>query len=300
MAVVNLSVVLYVLRACSLARAVIAMLFFIAANNVASAYAEPAHAKPMQVRITGNINPAVQGPEIFFEKLLNIALEKTRSTDGDFVVLHTTHGGGIARDRAMVIAGAGIDVMWGSVTKERERQMRLVPVDLLKGLNNYRVLLINKDAQSKFSRVKSLDDLREFVVGTGEHWTDGEIFKNNGFTVSATSSYGGLFKMLAARRFNFISRGLYEINNDSREYKALGLAPEQSLLIKYDVPMRYSFFVNKNNGVLGDRLERGLKMAIEDGSFDRLFYDYPAFKAGMELLKDSQRTVITLRNTSIE
>ena len=258
------------------------------------------NADPLQVRITGNINPVNQGPEIFFEKLLNVALEKTRLTDGDYVVSHTTHGGGIARDRAMVIAGAGIDVMWGSVTKERQSQMRLVPVDLLKGLNNYRVLLINKDAQSKFSRVKNLEDLRQFTVGSGEHWTDGEIFRNNGFVVSATSSYSGLFKMLAARRFNFISRGLYEINNDSKEYKALGLAPEESLLIKYEMQIRYCFFVNKNNGVLGDRLERGLKMALADGTFDRLFYDYPAFKAGEELLKNSHRTLIKLDNSKVD
>jgi hypothetical protein len=280
---------LCLLRACTCFTVVFASFFVTTVN-----------ADLLQVRVTGNINPANQGPEIFFEKLLNAALEKTRDTDGDFVLLHTTHSGGIARDRAMVIAGAGIDVMWGSVTRERESQMRLVPVDLLKGLNNYRVLLINKDAQSKFSRVKSLDELRQFTVGSGEHWTDGKIFENNGFTVSATSSYSGLFKMLAARRFNFISRGLYEINNDSKEYKSLGLAPETSLLIKYDVSIRYCFFVNKNNIRLSDRLERGLKMAIADGTFDRLFYDYPAFKAGEELLKSSHRTVITLKNTSAD
>ncbi|RYY74716.1 MAG: hypothetical protein EOO52_10280 [Gammaproteobacteria bacterium] len=271
---------------------ILAMLFMANLMVIANVNADP-----LQVRITGNPNPVSVGPEVFFEKLLVLALEKTRVSHGDFVVAHTMHGGGIARDRAMVIAGAGIDVMWGSVTTERERQMRLIPIDLLKGLNNYRVLLINEDAQPKFSKVKNLDDLRKFTVGSGEHWTDGDIFRNNGFAVSATSSYGGLFKMLAARRFNFISRGLYEINNDSSEYKALGLAPEESLLIKYDVPIRYCFFVNKDNQALGDRLEVGLRMAIEDGSFDRLFYDYPAFKAGEELLKNSHRTLIQLKNT---
>ena len=258
------------------------------------------HAETLRVSVTGNANVVNQGPEIFYEKLLIAALEKTRDTDGDFVLSHNVHGGGIARDRAMLIAGAGIDVMWGSVTKEREQQMRLVPVDLLKNLNNYRVLLINKDAQPKFSQVKTLDDLRKFTVGSGEHWTDGEIFKDNGFTVLATSSYSGLFKMLAARRFNFISRGLYEIDNDTKEYKALGLIQEESLLVKYDVPIRYSFFVNKNNAALGDRLERGIKIAIEDGSFDRLFYQYPAFKAGEELLKNSHRTILVIKNTKID
>ena len=267
---------------------------------VAFAFIASANAEPLRVTITGNPNPLSQGPEIFFEKLLRVALEKTRSTDGDFILTHNTHSGGIARDRAMIIADAGIDVMWGSVTKEREKQMHLVPVDLLKSLNNYRILLINQDAQPQFSKVKTLDDLRKFTVGSGEHWTDGDIFKSNGFTVSATSSYSGLFKMLAARRFNFISRGLYEINNDSKEYKALGLAPEESLLIKYDTPIRYCFFVNKNNEVLGDRLSRGLNIAIRDGSFDRLFYEYPAFKAGEELLKSSHRTTIVLKNTKVD
>jgi len=273
---------------------------FFAATIVFLSFIAGAQAETLNVSITGNGNLTNQGPEVFYEKLLIAALEKTRNTDGDFVVSHNAHGGGIARDRAMLVAGAGIDVMWGSVTKEREQQMRLVPVDLLKNLNNYRVLLINKDAQSKFSQVKTLDDLRKFTVGSGEHWTDGEIFKDNGFTVLATSSYSGLFRMLAARRFNFISRGLYEIDNDTKEYKALGLIQEESLLIKYDEPIRYSFFVNKNNAALGDRLERGIKIAIQDGSFDRLFYQYPAFKAGEELLKSSHRTILVIKNTKVD
>ena len=236
-------------------------------------------------------------PADFFEPLLELALEKTRSTDGDYRLLRNKHGGGIARDRAMVIAGAGIDVMWASVTKEREEQMRLVPVDLLKGYNNYRILLINRDAQPEFSKVKTLADLRSFSVGSGEHWTDGAIMKDNGFNLITTSSYGGLFKMLAARRFHFISRGLNEVEFDTKKYKDFDLVQEESLLLVYDVPIKYCFFVNKDNAKLGDRIERGLKIAQQDGSFDQLFYQIPSFKAAEEILKSSHRTVITIKNT---
>lgn len=254
--------------------------------------------EPLKVVITSDgIANNSDDPSYFYEQLLVLALEKTRATDGDYILSYNTHRGGIARDRAMVIAGAGIDVMWASATKEREQQMRVVPVDLLKNLNNFRVLLINKDAQLQFSQVKNVNDLRQFAVGSGEHWTDGMIMKDNGFRVTATSSYNGLFKMLAARRFNFISRGLHEIGFDTHVYKSFNLTQEETLLLKYDMPIRYCFFVNKNNTKLADRLERGLKITQQDGSFDQLFYQMPSFKEGEEILKHAHRTVIELKNT---
>ncbi len=253
---------------------------------------------PLKVTITddGFANSS-EDPSDFFEKLLTLSLEKTRATEGDYVLTHLVHNGGIARDRAMVIAGVGIDIMWASATKEREEQMRVVPVDLLKNLNNFRVLLINKESQAQFSQIKDLNDLRKFSVGSGEHWTDGTIMKENGFNVMATSSYYGLFKMLAARRFHFISRGLHEIGYDTQVYKEFGLVKEESLLLSYDVPIPYCFFVNKNNIKLADRIERGLKIAQQDGSFDKLFHQMPSFKEGEDILKSTNRTLIQLKNT---
>lgn len=257
-------------------------------------------ADPLRVAISGNPNTNKSDPAYFYEQILTVALERTRATDGDFVLAYNVHGGGIARDRAMIIADAGIDVMWGSATKERQQQMRLVPIDLLKNLNNYRVLLIHKDSKSAFARVKTLDDLKKFSVGSGEHWTDGNIFKDNGFNVSFTSSYWGLYKMLAAHRFQFISRGLHEIGFDVLTFADLGLIQEETLLLKYEPAVHYSFFVNKNNTTLADRLERGLKIAQADGTFDRMFYEVPSFKEGDELLKNSRRTLIEIKNTKVD
>jgi hypothetical protein len=254
-------------------------------------------ADPLRVVVSGDGSANSLDPSYFFERLLVLALDKTRLTDGDYSLGHNTHGGGIARDRAMVIAGVGIDVMWASATKEREEQMRVVPVELLKNLNNFRVLLINKESQAQFNKIKTLNELRKFSVGSGEHWTDGSIMKDNGFNVMATSSYYGLFKMLAARRFHFISRGLHEIGYDTQAYKEFGLAKEESLLLVYDVPIPYCFFVNKDNVKLADRIERGLKIAKQDGSFDKLFYQMPSFREGEEILKNSHRTLIQLKNT---
>lgn len=259
-----------------------------------------ASADPQRVTISGNPNTNKADPAYFYEQILNVALEKTRITDGDFVIAHNVHGGGIARDRAMVIADAGIDVMWGSATKERQEQMRLVPVDLLKNLNNYRVLLIHKDSKNDFAQVKTLEDLKKFTVGSGEHWTDGNIFKDNGFNVSFTSSYWGLYKMLAAHRFQFISRGLHEIGFDVATFADLGLVQQDTILIKYSAPVSYCFFVNKNNVALADRIERGLRLAQADGTFDKMFYEVPSFKEGDELLKNAHRILLEIKNTKVD
>lgn len=255
-------------------------------------------AQTTQIAITDTGNSSDENnPSYYYENLLILVLNKTRATDGDYTITHNKHGGGIARDRAMLMAGAGIDIMWASVTKDRDEKMRVIPVDILKNLNNYRALLINQDDQHLFDQVQTLEDLRKFTVGSGEHWTDGSIMKENGFTLTETTSYSGLFKMLAARRFSFISRGLHEVGNDVQAYKKMGLAQETNLLLAYDTPIRYCFFVNKNNQALADRVERGLKIAQQDGSFDELFHRIPSFKAGEELLKSPHRRLLTIKNT---
>jgi hypothetical protein len=247
---------------------------------------------------------AISNPEIvdindtkyYYENLLTLALEKTRKTDGDFVIDHKPNNGGASRERAILEAGAGIDVTWGTATAERVETMRVVPVNLLKNMNNFRVLLINAKNQAAFNGVNSLQDLQKFSAGGGAQWTDTAILKANGINVKTTTSYQGVIKMLAAERFDFMSRGLYEVNFDLTSHPDLALALETHVLLKYENPLRFCFFVNKNNPKLADRIERGLKIAKKDGSFDNLFNQIPSLRQGMELLKNSQRTAIILTN----
>ncbi len=233
---------------------------------------------------------------VYYLHLLTLALEKTTPADGPFEIIQNDHQGGIERDRAMLIAGKGIDVMWGSVTRERREKMHVIPVDLLKGLNNYRLLLIRKSDQERFSQVKNLDDLRKFMVGAGLHWTDGRIMKNNGFSTYTSFNMPGMFKMLAAGRFDFISRGAHEISNDLRIYPDYNLAIEQTLILRYNTPLQYSFFVNKDNQKLAERLARGLKMAQADGSFDRLTNQLQDLREGEALIGQPKRRIIELNN----
>jgi ABC-type amino acid transport substrate-binding protein len=186
-----------------------------------------------------------------------------------------------------------VDVLWSPTSVEFEQQMLPVRVSLLKELNNYRLLLIRKNDQPRFSAVHSLDDLRKLRGGMGSHWTDTSIMEYNKLAVVHATGYGKLFKMLAAKRFDYFSRGLYQIQAEVNFYPELELQIEQELMLRYSNEV--FFFVNKKDKALAERLERGLKIAQEDGSFDELFNSIPRYRWGMELLKNHQRRVIELR-----
>lgn len=265
-------------------------LFFISIGNV--------NAAALEVVISNEKNVSPVDVKYYYEQLLRLALERTRNTDGDFVIVHNPNDGGIDRSRAMLVAGMGINVMWGSVTAARAQAVHVIPVNLLKNLNNYRVLIIRKDDQASFNNIKTLDDLRKLPAGSGLHWTDTSILNDSGIEVVTSANYSGLFKMLAARRFHYISRGLHEYDFDLSQYAYLGLALETKLMLHYDKPTAYSFFVNKANLKLADRIERGLVLAQADGSFDALFDSMPSFKKGMEILNSANRIVIELKNNT--
>jgi len=101
-------------------------------------------------------------------------------------------------------------------------------------------------------------------------------------------------KMLAAGRFDYISRGLHEAQSDMALAEVLGLdlAIESSILLQYQYPIAYSFYVNKQNAALADRLRRGLKLAEEDGSL------FAAFSS-MKLLRDASQFISQNRKVFI-
>ncbi len=79
--------------------------------------------------------------------------------------------------------------------------------------------------------------------------------------------------MLINERFDYFPRGIYEAypEYEGRKEKFPDLFVEETILLHYPYPC-YSF-VNINNVRLADRVERGLNMMIEDGSFDELFFE---------------------------
>jgi len=76
-----------------------------------------------------------------------------------------------------------------------------------------------------------------------------------------------------------------------------GLAVEKDMLIYYPTPGY--IFTSKNNLTLADRLERGFRIALQDGSFDKIFYNHPGIKEALERGNLKNRRIFNLENTSL-
>lgn len=252
--------------------------------------AEQLAIKKLRVIVPPDEHPQLEHIQYFY-RLLDLALAKTVATDGDYeVVIYPEI---INYERYLQGVKTGImDVIWTNTDKSREIELLPIHIPILKDLNSYRIFFIRKKDQAIYDKIKTLDDLRALKAGQGTTWPDTTLLRNNGFQVITAIRQDSLQKMLASKRFDFYPRGLYEVWREQAANTDPNITIEKNLMIYYDSPIY--FFVNKKNKKLADRIARGLTIAINDGSFDRLFFSVENFKRGYEEQISGKRKLFKL------
>lgn len=189
-----------------------------------------------------------------------------------------------------------VDVI--DTTTSRERDQRLLPVriPLLKGLMGYRVMFIRKGDQ-RFSEVSTLEELKKRSFGQGADWPDVEILTHNGFQVVTSVTHHSLMRMLLAKRFDAYPRGVQQVLVEKLNRADDLLQIEGKFVIAYVSPVY--FHVAKDNRALAERIEAGLKLAIEDGSFERHFAQHSLVKQAVKELELGTRKMLYLCNPYI-
>jgi hypothetical protein len=226
----------------------------------------------------------------YYPQLLKLALEKTLETDGPFELVQATQALTSLRQAAELKNNGMVSLIWDSSDAQREADLLPIKVSLLRNLHDYRVLLIRAEDARRFAQVRTLNDLRSLTAGAGVNWPSTEALRYNKMPVVTSVDYVKLFPMLRAKRFDYILRGVHAGFNEERSYGSTGLIVERTLFLRY--PGRFYFFVNKANTALADRVERGLHIALEDGSFDKLFQSVGDFRLSEAEIKSGRRRVI--------
>ncbi len=248
---------------------------------------------PVPSLILPKSKPSSSEQESYFSGLLVQILERTREAFGPCEPVYT--GEVLTRMRSAVLVDRGhVDLLWGATTIERESLLRPIRISLLKGLMGYRILLINPEDQPRFSAIETLDQLKQLRAGQGTDWPDTTIFMTNGIEVITSTNYESLYKMLAARRFDFLPRGANQVLSEVRHNESIQLAVEQDLVLVYPSPVY--FFVRSDNERLAERIETGLQAMMEDGSFDQYFYSHPLIQEALTELRLHERRPIHLNN----
>ncbi len=233
--------------------------------------------------------------DYYFSQALELALAKTVDTHGPYQIKLAPLMP-INNRLLREIEHGRVDITWMPYNRSAPDQLMPVKVRLLKNLSDYRVFLIRANDQERFSRVKSVEDLRHLRGGMGSHWPDRTVMEENGLPLVLSVSYFNLFKMLASKRFDYYSRGAHQVLPEIALYADKGIVLEQELLLRYDNPVY--FYINKSNTQLAERLSVGLQLAMVDGSFDALFSQFQNFTWAESMIKQGKRRVISLTNFS--
>lgn len=226
--------------------------------------------------------------------LLALALEHTRASDGPWR-LEPLAVQGFSQSRTIaLLLHEELDVSAFGYSPQRAAALLPIRIDLLRGMLGYRVLLIRADQQARFRHLSRAAFKRDIQLGFNSQWADLAILQANGFRVVTSPNYDNLFSMLAAGRFDAFPRGLNEVR---RELQTFGvshpeIAEEQTLALFMQYPVY--FWVRKGSTALAARIERGLNLALADGSFKALFLHYHA--QDIATAASAHRRVITLHN----
>jgi len=262
-------------------------LLLAAASTLANA-GDAANA-PLMRFILPSVTPGSEVQVTYFHLLLRLALEKT---EGPFSIEFYPHELTSPR-RALELKRNGvINIMWDGTNAQRERELLPIRISLVRDLNDYRVFMIRKEDEARFRAIRNLDDLRKLTAGAGVNWPSVDVLRHNGLPVETTVNYSSLFPMLKAKRFDYMPRGVHEAWAEEQVYGKDGLMVEPTIFLHYRVP--FYFFVSKDNKAMAERVERGLKLAQADGSFDKLLNGYPAFRRAVGEIAARKRKVFEL------
>ncbi|PHR72654.1 MAG: hypothetical protein COA66_05205 [Arcobacter sp.] len=161
-----------------------------------------------------------------------------------------------------------INLVWAGVSLERDRDFLSVKIPLTKGLLGYRIFIINKKNSKIFDAIENIKDLKKLKACQAVHWPDTDVLKYAGLNVLENTNYERMFLQVLKGRCDYFPRGVGEAYREVEVRKQIynDLIVYKKIILYYPFPMY--FFFNKNNQGLKDRIEKGLRIMIENGSFD--------------------------------
>ncbi|MCQ8876723.1 transporter substrate-binding domain-containing protein [Pseudoalteromonas shioyasakiensis] len=187
-----------------------------------------------------------------------------------------------------------VNVAWSMTSIERERVFNPVRIPIYKGLYGLRLLLTTQDKLAKFANVTNLYSLRNIDFIQGHDWPDTVIIRDNGLSVSTSTTYEALYNMLLKGRGDAFPRSILEVD---WELEQLGQQTNVQVVpnIALSYPAAIYYFVNSKRPDIHHAIQSGLEKMHENGEFDRLFTQY--FADTIKNANLDEKTIVRLKNT---
>ena len=136
-----------------------------------------------------------------------------------------------------------------------------------------RQLIVRASERPRFAAISSAAQLRALTAGQGRGWIDVDILRHNGYRVDDSANLDSLLIMLINKRFDYVPMSAIEAKSllDRHPAVARQLTVAPALALEYPLPI--VFYVSGKQPALAERLTRGLTLARQDGSLERMLRD---------------------------
>lgn len=190
------------------------------------------------------------------------------------------------------IRNGELDVIWSSGNEIKG--LKAIKLPIYRGMLGYRIFVIAKDDQHKFNHIQTIEQLSSLKAGSGMSWGDTIILKNAGLPVLTAHRSRNLWTMLENNRFDYFPLALHEPWEELE--KKTTLTDEKTLLIHY--PTAMYFYVNENNQALYNAIAQGMQKALNDGSYNALFYQSKMIQSTIKFAQINKRRIIEIPNST--
>jgi len=174
----------------------------------------------------------------------------------------------------LLLDGTEINVIFFGTTHQREKLLKAVYVPLFLGTTGLRMFLVRKETLAVLSKFSRLGDFQSMTFGQGLGWPDGEILRQNGFSVVG-APYETLHKMLSLGRFDIYPRSYWQIASEfewmSKDANNIAIIPN----LAFYYPQPIYFFVSPRHPELHKALTRGLQHSYFNGKMLELLLSHP-------------------------
>lgn len=234
--------------------------------------------------------------QVYILALLDSALNYGL-TERAYPVVYSEKVHSRARLKEVMREGRMVDVQGTATRPDWEEDLLTIRIPIYKGLLGYRVFLINKEKQPKFSAITKLEELKAMEAILGSQWSITPVWKSYGFHTITNVDYESLFKIIHFNRADYFPRGANEILQEYNKFHPAytNLSIERGLAIYLPLPMY--FFVTPHKPELAKHLETNLEKMIADGEFDRFFLKH--FGPIIHQLKMNKRRTFFLKNPNL-
>ncbi|MCF2949732.1 diguanylate cyclase [Paraglaciecola aquimarina] len=196
--------------------------------------------------------------------------------------------------KAKLIEDGVINIQWASASSKVDEYLQHIEQPIFKGLMGFRIFVIRDNEQAKFDHINSVEQLKELVAGQGAFWGDTKVLKAAGLPVVTSTQGRRLWQMLNLKRFDYLPLGAHEPWADIELRPELNFTVEKNLLLIY--PSAMYFYLSKNNQQLFELLNRGMRLAIDDGSYDELLFKSDMLQGAINKANLANRKILVIDN----